>query len=241
MLRPPVFTPSRCNPGDCSAINPKNMGDRFTCSAPVARVPCCPVATCRGPTGPAGPAGPPGPTGTGVGATGPTGAAGPAGPAGPAGADGTGPTGNAGPTGAVGGVASAGNYYAAYTNAPGPYIADGDPVLFPSTAVEIGSDVTWLSSSAVTLVTTGVYYVSFVVTLLQPAQLLVSLSPGGLQYATRAGRDSGGTQVTGICLVDIVGPTNLSIVNGSGNFVQVSAPAGTTGPTSQLLITKYSS
>lgn len=119
-------------------------------------------------------------------------------------------------------------------------VGPGTDVQFPQNGPSSGSIVR-VSQSQFILPSIGAYQVMFQVSVIEPAQLVITLNGGDLPY-TVTGRSGGNTQVVGLAVVqNTQAGSILSIRNPAGNsFALTIAPvAGGTRPVSaHLLITK---
>ncbi len=79
-------------------------------------------------------------------------------------------------------------------------VAPDEDVLFPRDGAASGDGIARSGPGAFTLAEPGVYQVLFVVTTNQSAQLVLTLNGEALPW-TVVGRNSGGSQVTGMALV----------------------------------------
>ena len=253
--------------GKCSCCSSKK------CCRPKCQYVCIPGPTGpQGLSGNTGPTGAPG-TATNTGATGPSGSTGFTGFTGPIGLQGvtgatgpsgstgftgfTGPIGLQGVTGATGPSGSTG--FTGFTGPAGPVsfadffatmptdnalpIAVGSDVEFPQDGPIIGTDIARLSPSSFQLASTGVYSVSFQVSITEPGQLVVTLNGVELPY-TVVGRLTGTTQIVGVCAVETIALNSiLTIRNPAGNIaaLTVTPSAGGASPVSaHVVISKLS-
>ena len=175
-----------------------------------------------------------------------TGATGPQGTQGPTGAAGfgsTGPTGEAGVTGATGAAGAGGilNYADFFALMPGDNsstVGVGSDVQFPQNGPSLGASIVRNSASSFNLAVIGTYYITFQVSVSEPGQLVVTL--GGAQQAyTVVGRDTGTSQIVGLCIVRTTSiNTALTIRNPVGNStaLTITPNAGGTNPVSAHLV-----
>lgn len=210
---------------------------------------------CPGPRGRSGSPGPPGPVGP-IGLTGPIGPIGllgPEGQIGPIGLPGlTGPigpigpiglSGPIGPTGPIGpsGIFSGADFFALMPGDNSATIAPGSDVQFPQNGPTFGLDINRLSASTFSLLSIGIYQVSFQVSITESGQLCAVLN-AGQNATTVVGRATGTSQIVGLFLIQtIVLNTILSIRNplGEAGALSITPIAGGTNPVSaHLLITR---
>jgi hypothetical protein len=166
----------------------------------------------RGLTGPSGVTGPTGVTGI-TGITGPSGVTGITGVTGPTGLTGiTGVTGPTGLTGVTGPTGPTGTFSAAdfYLITPSATIAPGSAINFSNDGPAFGIDITRINGSQFNL-QPGIYQVFFQASITEPGQLCILLNT--LYTASMVGRATGTSQIVSMCLVEIIVPTILSIVN----------------------------
>jgi hypothetical protein len=190
-----------------------------------------------GPIGPIGPIGlpgllgPVGPIGP-IGLTGLTGVAGPIGPTGP-----IGPIGLTGPSG----VFSGADFFALMPGDNTATIAPGTDVQFPQNGPTFGLDINRLTPSTFSLLSVGIYQVSFQVSITESGQLCVVIN-AGQNASTVVGRATGTSQIVGLFLIQTIVPnTILSIRNplGEASALSITTIAGGTNPVSaHLLITR---
>jgi hypothetical protein len=182
--------------------------------------------------GPTGPAGPTGPTGPGVGATGATGSQGPTGPI--------------GPTGATGPIATLG--YAQFYGVSGSFglpdyptmIGVGQPFPFPENGPVGGTTpITrqFPSSSAFILPATGIYRVSWQISLSESNQVQlvlngIPLSPSGLGTT---GQATGFNQNMNTMTIQATAGDVLQLLNVSPTSVTVTPLAGGSNPVAATL------
>ena len=152
---------------------------------------CCP----RPPYPVPGPPGPPGP----MGPRGPIGPRGPQGPFGPQGPQGE--QGPAGPQGEPGGLLGFADFFAYNSEEEALILQPGEDFPFPNTGVTSGG-ISRISESSFRLSDSGSYLVMFVVTTIQTPKLGLTLNDELLEY-TIAGRPSGGSQITGMTIVNV--------------------------------------
>jgi hypothetical protein len=97
-------------------------------------------------------------------------------------------------------------------------VAPGSPVLFPNAGpAKVGSAITSMGGGVFQLANSGMYYVSFQVSVTGPGQLVVVV--GGTENVhTIVGRDTGTTQIVGTTMIYTPGAnTNLQISNPAAN------------------------
>ena len=187
--------------------------------------------------GPVGPIGPIGLTGP-IGPIGPIGVPGLLGPVGPIGLSGPiGPTGPIGPSG----VFSGADFFALMPGDNSATIAPGSDVQFPQNGPTFGLDVNRLTASTFSLLSIGIYQVSFQVSITESGQLCAVLN-AGQNATTVVGRATGTSQIVGLFLIQTIVPnTILSIRNplGEAGALSITPIAGGTNPVSaHLLITR---
>ena len=147
---------------------------------------------------------------------GPPGYDGERGPTGPTGLTGltglTGVTGLTGLTGVTGVTGPTGTFSAAdfYLITPSATIAPGSAINFSNDGPAFGTDITRINGSQFNL-QPGIYQVFFQASITEPGQLCILLNT--LYTASMVGRATGTSQIVSMCLVEIVVPTILSIVN----------------------------
>lgn len=150
-------------------------------------------------TGPQGPVGPVGPRGL----TGEAGPVGPQGPAGPQGLQGEvgpqGEVGATGPQGPAGGLLGFAHFYGLPT-AEATTEASGANVSFSQDGPNSHTGITRVSDSSFNLAQIGVYHVLFKVVESEARQLALTVNDEELDY-TVAGRDTRGSQIIGMALV----------------------------------------
>ena len=182
-----------------------------------------------GPPGPAGPTGATGATGA-AGATGATGAAGATGATGPAGA--TGATGAQGPAGTV---LSFCDFYAFMPPFNGSTVAIGGAVSFPIAGTASGSDIVESNGNTFTVATTGIYLVTFQVSVTESGQLALSQNGVALGQSV-VGRATGTSQIVGTSMVTASAGDTLQVINSSSPAALTITPlAGGTNPVSAHL------
>ena len=155
-------------------------------------------AGSQGEQGSAGPQGEQGPAGS----QGEQGSAGPQGEQGPAGPQGEqGPAGPQGEQGEPGGLLGFADFFAFNSEEEALILQPGEDFPFPNNGVTTGG-ISRISESSFKLAEPGNYLVMFVVTTIQTPKLGLTLNGEMLEY-TIAGRPSGGSQITGMTIINV--------------------------------------
>ena len=155
----------------------------------------------------------------------------------------TGPAGPIGPTGPIGpsGIFSGADFFALMPGDNSATIAPGSDVQFPQNGPTFGLDITRLTASTFSLLSIGIYQVSFQVSITESGQLCAVLN-AGQNATTVVGRATGTSQIVGLFLIQTIVPnTILSIRNplGEAGALSITPIAGGTNPVSaHLLITR---
>lgn len=124
----------------------------------------------------------------------------------------TGPSGITGVTGITGITGQSGTFSAAdfYLITPSATVAPGSAINFSNDGPAFGTDITRINASQFNL-QPGIYQVFFQASITEPGQLCILLNT--LYTASMVGRATGTSQIVSMCLVEIIVPTMLSIVN----------------------------
>lgn len=126
------------------------------------------------------------------------------------------------------------------TDNPDP-IAAGSDISFPQDGPNSNTGITRLDDSSFVLADPGVYQVQFVATAAGAGQLVLTLDGQELPY-TVVGRETAGTQIVGMALVQTLAANSLLTVRnpeGTGDPITLTPSAGGTEPVSaQLIITQ---
>jgi hypothetical protein len=111
------------------------------------------------------------------------------------------------------------------------------PILFPQDGPSSGGGITRSSASAFSLVSIGVYAVTFQVSTTEAGQLMLTLNDSPLQY-TAVGRATGTSQIVGTVMVETTSINSvLRVTNASAGVLTLTPSAGGPEPVSaQLLI-----
>lgn len=118
------------------------------------------------------------------------------------------------------------NFYGLQPTNNLPQVLPGMAVEFPTDGPMFG-DITRLSSSQFNIATTGNYLVMFNITVVEPAELCVSLN-GNELFQTLVARAMSETQLSGNYIITVTDPnTVLSIVNPVGTPMSVTLSANT--------------
>jgi len=196
----------------------------------------------QGPIGLTGPEGPTGLTGTQgpIGLTGTQGPIGLTGTQGPTGLTGTqGPTGLTGPQGIPGGLISVADFYALMPEDNATPVAAGTAVEFPQDGPASGTIVRNNATQFI-LPDIGMYEVNFQVSVTEAGQLVVVVD-GSEQAYTVVGRNTGTSQIVGLCLVETTLLDSVLSINnplGSATALTITPIAGGVDPVSAHLVIK---
>jgi len=195
-----------------------------------------------GTQGPIGLTGPEGPVGTQgpIGLTGTQGPIGLTGTQGPTGLTGTqGPTGLTGPQGIPGGLISVADFYALMPEDNATPVAAGTAVEFPQDGPASGTIVRNNATQFI-LPDIGMYEVNFQVSVTEAGQLVVVVD-GSEQAYTVVGRNTGTSQIVGLCLVETTLLDSVLSINnplGSATALTITPIAGGVDPVSAHLVIK---
>jgi hypothetical protein len=196
----------------------------------------------QGPIGLTGTQGPTGLTGTQgpIGLTGTQGPIGLTGTQGPTGLTGTqGPTGLTGPQGIPGGLISVADFYALMPEDNATPVAAGTAVEFPQDGPASGTIVRNNATQFI-LPDIGMYEVNFQVSVTEAGQLVVVVD-GSEQAYTVVGRNTGTSQIVGLCLVETTLLDSVLSINnplGSATALTITPIAGGVDPVSAHLVIK---
>lgn len=119
-------------------------------------------------------------------------------------------------------------------------IGAGIPVEFPNNGSTNNTSITRLTASTFNLANTGIYEITFQISITEPGQLVVVLDTVEIPY-TVVGRATGTDQIIGISLITTIKDNSiLSINNPSGNStaLKITPYAGGTHAVSANLIIK---
>lgn len=209
-----LFTLAGCTPGADGIAGPAGpAGSQGETGAPGADgAPGTPGAT--GPTGSTGPRGA-------------NGATGPAGPTGPAGATGaTGPVGPAGPIGPPGPIGpSAVPHYASIRNVGPLSVGLEADIAFNANGPVTSAFTHIAGSTEITVNETGTYFVSFIVSGVEPNQFAVTIN-GVREPSTLFGSGAGTQQTTGNAILSLTAGDVLTLRNSGDTAVAMQNLAG---------------
>jgi hypothetical protein len=139
------------------------------------------------------------------------------------------------------GVFSGADFFALMPGDNSASIAAGADVLFPQNGPAFGLDINRLTASTFSLLSIGIYQVSFQVSITESGQLCAVLN-AGQNATTVVGRATGTSQIIGLFLIQTIVPnTILSIRNplGAASALTITTIAGGANPVSaHLLITR---
>ena len=196
----------------------------------------------QGPMGPQGPFGPQGQMGT-MGSIGLTGTMGPIGLTGLTGLTGTmgpiGLTGPLGPQGIPGGLISVADFYALMPGDNSATVAAGIAVEFPQDGPAYGT-IARNNATQFILPDIGLYEINFQVSVTEAGQLVVELDGTELSY-TVVGRNTGASQIVGLCLVETTLLDSILSINnplGSASALTITTLAGGIDSVSAHLVIK---
>ena len=196
----------------------------------------------QGPIGLTGTQGPIGLTGTQgpIGLTGPEGPIGLTGTQGPIGLTGTqGPIGLTGPQGIPGGLISVADFYALMPEDNDTTIPAGTAVEFPQDGPASGTIVRNNATQFI-LPDIGIYEVNLQVSVTEAGQLVVVVDGTELPY-TVIGRNTGTSQIVGVCLVETTLLDSVLSINNplaSSTALTITTLAGGVDPVSAHLVIK---